>query len=281
MLDKALGFIGGGQMAEAMIKGLLAAQVTEASRITVSEPLPERRTYLAKTYPGLKLVSDNQELIDQAEIVVLAVKPQVLAAVLAEIAPAVAQKNPLIISIAAGIPLRFLESRLPQGARVIRVMPNTPALVLAGISAYTPGKHATAEDLALARTILAALGECLELPETYFDAVTGLSGSGPAFVALFIEALVDGGVRVGLPRPVAEKLALETVLGTARLMKETGKNPYEVKAMVTSPGGTTIAGVKALAQGAFSAVVMEAVEAATKRSAELSKQIVQDTQEEK
>ncbi len=281
MLDKALGFIGGGQMAEAMIKGLLAAKVTEAGHITVSEPLPERREYLTKTYPGLKLVADNQELVKEAEIVVLAVKPQVLASVLNEISPAVAQKRPLIISIAAGIPLSFLERGLPSGTRVIRVMPNTPALVLAGISAYTPGQHARTEDLALARTILGALGECIELPETYFDAVTGLSGSGPAFVALFVEALVDGGVRVGLPRPVAEKLALETVLGTARLMKETGKNPYEVKAMVTSPGGTTIAGVKALAQGAFSAVVMEAVEAATKRSAELSSQIAQDTQEEK
>ena len=272
-LEKALGFIGGGQMAEAMIKGLLSSGAIEAARISVSEPLPERRKYLAETY-GIKVLAENSALVEGAEVVILAVKPQVLGAVLAEISPSVEEVKPLIISIAAGIPLAYLEARLPRGTRVIRVMPNTPALVLAGISAYTPGQNASQEDLSLARTILAALGECLELPEVYFDAVTGLSGSGPAFVALFLEALIDGGVRVGLPRPVAERLALETVLGTTRLMKETGKNPYEIKAMVTSPGGTTIAGVKALAQGAFSAVVMEAVEAATRRSEELSHLVI-------
>ncbi len=274
-LEKRLGFIGGGQMAEAMIKGLLASKTVQPEQILVSEPLPERRDYLAKTYKVTALES-NPALVKEVEIVVLAVKPQVLAGVLEEISPVVNPSHHLIISIAAGIPLLFLERRLPEGTRVIRVMPNTPALVLSGISAYTPGQRATAEDLALAREILSALGECLELPEVYFDAVTGLSGSGPAFVALFIEALVDGGVKVGLPRPVAERLAVETVLGTAKLMKETKRDPYQLKAMVTSPGGTTIAGVKAMAEGAFSATVMEAVEAATKRSEELSKLITQD-----
>ncbi len=274
-LKKKLGFIGGGQMAEAMIKGLLASKTVQSKQILVSEPLPERRDYLAKTYKVTTL-ENNPALVKEAEIVILAVKPQVLAGVLEEIFPVVDPSHHLIISIAAGIPLLFLERRLPEGTRIIRVMPNTPALVLSGISAYTPGQRATAEDLALAREILSALGECLELPEVYFDAVTGLSGSGPAFVALFIEALVDGGVKVGLPRPVAERLAVETVLGTAKLMKETKRNPYQLKAMVTSPGGTTIAGVKAMAEGAFSATVMEAVEAATKRSEELSRLITQD-----
>ncbi len=274
-LKKKLGFIGGGQMAEAMIKGLLASKTVRAERISVSEPLPERREYLAKTYK-VTVFEKNPVLVKEVEIVILAVKPQVLGEVLEEISSVVDPSHHLIISIAAGIPLLFLERRLPEGTRVIRVMPNTPALVLSGISAYTPGQRATAEDLALAREILSALGECLELPEIYFDAVTGLSGSGPAFVALFIEALVDGGVKVGLPRPVAERLAVETVLGTAKLMKETKRNPYQLKAMVTSPGGTTIAGVKAMAEGAFSATVMEAVEAATKRSEELSRLIMQD-----
>ena len=268
--DRRLGFVGGGQMAEAIIKGLLSSGLTEAPQVFVSEPLAARREYLQKTFPGLHLLSDNRELVRQTELVVLAVKPQVMRQVLEEIAPEVKEKH-LIISIAAGIPLSFLERYLPVEARVIRVMPNTPALVLAGISAYTGGKNVSTADLELAQEFLSALGEALELPESLFDAVTGLSGSGPAFVALFLEALIDGGVKMGLPRPIAEKLALETVLGTAKLMKETQKDPYALKAMVTSPGGTTICGVKALMEKGLHAAVMEAVEQATKRSAELSR----------
>ncbi len=271
VLNKNLGFIGGGQMAEAIIKGLLAAEIISPENIIVSEPLAERRAYLGQTYPDIQIIADNKELIKRSDIVIVAVKPQVITMVLKEIALTVKETNPLIISIAAGIPLSFLESLLPKGTRVIRVMPNTPALVLAGVSAYTPGKYASSEDLTLARTILSALGECIELEETHFDAVTGLSGSGPAFVAMFIEGLIDGGVRVGLPRPVAEKLALETVLGTAKLLKEAQKNPYEIKAMVTSPGGTTISGVEVLAKGGLCGLAMEAVVAATQRSKELVK----------
>ncbi len=273
-IRKIVGFIGGGQMAEAMIKGLLSSQIIESHKIYVSEPIEERRNYLAKTY-GVKIFEKNPVLVREADIIILAVKPQVLGEVLVEISPTIDIKKHLVISIAAGIPLAFLEKHLPKGTRVIRVMPNTPALVLASISAYTPGKNATKEDLSLAKEILSALGECLELPESFFDAVTGLSGSGPAFVAIFLEALVDGGVKVGLPRPIAEKLAMQTVLGTIKLMKETRRDPYQIKAMVTSPGGTTIAGVKALARGAFSAVVMDAIEAATKRSEELSRLFAQ------
>ncbi len=271
-LKKIVGFIGGGQMAEAMIKGLLSSQTIEACKIYVSEPIQERRNYLVQAYE-VKVFERNSALVKEADIIILAVKPQVLSEVLAEISPAIEVKRHLVISIAAGISLAFLERRLPEGTRVIRVMPNTPALVLAGISAYTPGKKATKEDLDVAKEILSALGECLQLPETFFDAVTGLSGSGPAFVAIFLEALIDGGVKVGLPRPIAERLALQTVVGTIRLMKESGRDPYQIKAMVTSPGGTTIAGVKALARGAFSATVMDAIEAATKRSEELSRLI--------
>ena len=272
--DLKIGFIGGGQMAEAIIRGLLGSGKTTAEKIIVSEPLPERKRYLEETFTGLKTLADNKALVQEADLVVLAVKPQVIRHVLEEIAP-VLEKRHLLISIAAGIPLAFLERYLPQGVRVIRVMPNTPALVLAGVSAYTGGSGVSQEDLALAKEFLSALGEALELPETYFDAVTGLSGSGPAFVAAFVEGLIDAGVRVGLPRPIAEKLALETVLGTAKLMREAQKNPYELKAMVTSPGGTTIAGIKALAARGFQGAVMEAVEAATERSKELTKLVLE------
>ncbi len=270
-----IGFIGGGQMAEALIRGLLSSKRTTPEKIIVSEPLAERRRYLVETFAGLKTLADNKTLVREADLIVLAVKPQIIKQVLQEIAPLVERRH-LIISIAAGIPLAFLERYLPSKTRVIRVMPNTPALVLAGVSAYTGGQAVSPEDLALAREFLSGFGVALELPEHYFDAVTGLSGSGPAFVAAFVEALTDGGVRVGLPRPVAEKLALETVLGTAKLMLRAQKDPYALKSMVTSPGGTTIAGLKVLAKSGFNGSVMEAVEEATKRSQELSRLVLEE-----
>ncbi len=262
-------------MAEALIRGLLSSKRTTPEKIIVSEPLAERRRYLVETFAGLKTLADNKTLVREADLIVLAVKPQIIKQVLQEIAPLVERRH-LIISIAAGIPLAFLERYLPSKTRVIRVMPNTPALVLAGVSAYTGGQAVSPEDLALAREFLSGFGVALELPEHYFDAVTGLSGSGPAFVAAFVEALTDGGVRVGLPRPVAEKLALETVLGTAKLMLRAQKDPYALKSMVTSPGGTTIAGLKVLAKSGFNGSVMEAVEEATKRSQELSRLVLEE-----
>ena len=266
-----IGFIGGGQMAEALVRGILTAKVAKAREIFISEPQKERRDYLKKAY-GVIIVSENKEILAKVETVILAVKPQVLAEVLTDIAPAVEERH-LIISIAAGIPLSFLESRLPEGTRVIRVMPNTPALVLEGMSVLSPGASATEKDLDQAQQIFSAIGEALCLPEIYLDAVTGLSGSGPAYVFAFIEGLIDAGVRVGLPRPQAEKLVIQTVLGAARLAKETGKDPYQLKAMVTSPGGTTIAGLKEMEKAGFKGVLFEAVEAATRRSQELAKEV--------
>ncbi|NPA49127.1 MAG: pyrroline-5-carboxylate reductase [Thermodesulfobacteria bacterium] len=274
--DLTLGFIGGGQMAEALIRGLLKSKATSADKIIVSEPFETRQKYLSGEFPGLKAVFDNCGLVRESDFIILAVKPQIMKDVLKEISLAIDPARHLVLSIAAGIPLAFLEAFLPEKTRVIRVMPNTAALVLASISVFTGGRYTTPEDLALAEEFLKAFGDCLLLPEIYFDAVTGLSGSGPAFVAAFIEALTDGGVKAGLPRPVAERLALETVLGTAKLFRETGKNPYEVKGMVTSPGGTTICGLKALAERAFAGSVMEAVEAATNRSAELTKKVLKE-----
>ncbi len=274
--DLTLGFIGGGQMAEALIRGLLKSQSTAPERIIVSEPFEPRQKYLTREFPGLKAIFDNCGLVRESDFIVLAVKPQIMKEVLSEISLAVDPTRHLVVSIAAGIPLAFLERFLPEKTRVVRVMPNTAALVLASISAFTGGRYTTAEDLALVEEFLKAFGECLLLPEVYFDAVTGLSGSGPAFVAAFLEALIDGGVKVGLPRPVAEKLALVTLSGTAKLFQETGKNPYEIKSMVTSPGGTTICGLKALAERGFSGSLMAAVEAATERSAELTEKVLKE-----
>ncbi|WP_456434259.1 pyrroline-5-carboxylate reductase [Thermosulfuriphilus sp.] len=266
-----IGFIGGGQMAEALIKGILASGIAGTENIAVSEPLEGRRIYLRDTY-GVYVSSENREILVRTRIIILAVKPQVMARVLEEIAPEVTADH-LIISIAAGIPLSFLEGKLPEGTRVVRVMPNTPALVLEAMSVLSPGKAATEEDLDAAMNIFSAIGEALSLPEAYLDAVTGLSGSGPAYVFAFIEGLIDAGVRVGLPRPQAERLAIQTVLGAARLAKETSKDPYQLKAMVTSPGGTTIAGLKEMERAGFKGIIFEAVEAATRRSQELAEEV--------
>jgi len=265
-----VGFIGGGKMAEAILKGGLRAGIFRSEKVLVSTPGEERRAYLERTY-GVRVLFDNPEAVRRSEVVILAVKPAVLPGVLEEIREAVRGANPLLISVAAGVPLARMTDILGEETRLVRVMPNTPALVLSGVSVLCKGGGASEEDLEVAERFFSALGETFRLPEELFDAVTGLSGSGPAYVFAFVEALVDGGVLVGLPREIAERLAVSTVLGAARLMKETGGDPYRLKAMVTSPGGTTIAGLKALAERGFHGAVMEAVARATSRSRELSR----------
>jgi len=208
-------------------------------------------------------------MVAKADLVLLAVKPQMMGQVLQGLAQAVEKQ--LVISIAAGIPTYYIETRFPRPVRVVRVMPNTPALVLEGASALCAGAHATADDLALARTIFEAVGRAVVLDETAMDAVTGLSGSGPAYIFVVIEALADAGVRVGLSRDVAQLLAAQTVLGSARMVLETGKHPAVLKDMVASPGGTTIAGLHALEAGALRATLLDAVEAAAERSRELGR----------
>ncbi|WP_022852977.1 pyrroline-5-carboxylate reductase [Thermodesulfatator atlanticus] len=271
--DLNIGFIGGGKMAEAIIKGVLASKASSPKKIIVSEPNPSRREYLEKSFPGIKILADNCALVKKSDLVVLAVKPDIMEFVLREISRCINIRKNLILSIAAGIPLDLIEAYLPEGTRVIRVMPNTPALVQAAVSVYTDGHFVTDEDLALAEEFLKTFGIAIYLPEMAFDAVTGLSGSGPAFVAAFIEGLIDAGVHEGLPREVAQTLVLETILGTVKLMKEAGKNPYEIKSMVASPGGTTISGLKAMEKGAFKGVIMDTVSAATERSREITDQI--------
>ncbi|MBI5559518.1 MAG: pyrroline-5-carboxylate reductase [Deltaproteobacteria bacterium] len=267
-LQGKIGFLGGGRMAEALIKGILRAGLTDNSRIVAVDPDAERRQYLDETYAVS--TGKSQTMLVDCSVLVLAVKPQIMGLLLEECAEWLNEKH-LVISIAAGIPVSFMEERLGAACRVIRVMPNTPALVLEGASVLSPGANVTPDDMAVAGHIFSSIGKSMVLPENYLDAVTGLSGSGPAYVFHFIDALVDGGVKMGLGRQDAEMLVLQTILGSVKLALETGKHPAQLKAMVTSPGGTTIAGLHELEKAGFKAGVMNAVEAATKRSEELGK----------
>ena len=251
-------------MAEAILSRLLSQQVFAASTVLVSEPIADRRDYLAQQYQ-IQVTEDNQAAVSASEILLLAVKPQVFDLVTANLTP---NTQNTVISILAGVTIAKLEQAF-SNQPVIRVMPNTPATVGAGMTAIALGTKATDKHLKQARTIFQAVGDVVEVPESSIDAVTGLSGSGPAFIALAIEALADGGVASGLPRAIALQLATQTVLGTATLVKETGKHPGVLKDLVTSPGGTTIAGVAKLESLGFRSALIEAVKTATARSKEL------------
>jgi len=267
------GLIGGGVMGEALLSRLIAQKIYQPSDVIVSEPQAQRREVLQQQY-GVEVTGDNSQAAQVTEVLLLAVKPQILDTIISDLAALSLgdSTNPdsevIIISILAGVPLSKLESAFLHRP-VIRVMPNTPATVGAGISAIASGQAVKPDHLKLAQQILAAVGEVVEVPEYLMDAVTGLSGSGPAYVALMVEALADGGVAAGLPRAIASKLALQTVLGTAELLQQTGMHPAELKDRVTSPGGTTIAGVGTLEQAAFRSALIEAVKAACQRSKEL------------
>jgi len=265
-IEGTIGFIGTGNMGEALVRGLLRAGVAEPQKVLGSDPRDERRAFLEKTY-GIRTTPDNKQVAREAGILVLFIKPQVMERVLEEIGPTI-HADALVVSIAAGVPISAIEARLPQ-ARVIRTMPNTPALVGAGATAIAMGGHATQDDVAAARHIFESVGMTVVLDEAQMDAVTGLSGSGPAYMFLIIEALSDAGVKVGLSRHQAQALAAQTVLGSAKLLIETDEHPGRLKDMVTSPGGTAIAGLHTLEAGGLRTTLMDAVEAATKRSREL------------
>ncbi len=266
-IRETLGFVGGGQMAEALIKGLLSREFLKPGRITASDLSEDRRNHLKEAF-GINTTSENKEAVKGSEIIILAVKPQVMSIVLEDIGPVVSS-NHLVVSIVAGITTHSLEKRLPEGARVVRVMPNTPALVQAGASALCKGTAAGQGDLDIVRQILVAVGKAVVVPEALMDAVTGLSGSGPAYVFTFIEGLIDAGVREGLPRTVARELVVQTVLGAALMCRNAGKHTAELTAMVTSPGGTTAAGLHVLERAALRGILSDAVRAATERSGEL------------
>jgi pyrroline-5-carboxylate reductase len=261
-----VGFIGTGNMAEALIRGLLHAGVVGATHVIGSDPRPERCEEMKKKYK-ISVLAENIAVVQKSDILILSVKPQVMSKVLEQIAPHVHAKT-LVISIAAGIPIAAIEAKLPE-ARVIRTMPNTPALVDAGATAIAGGGRATPEDLLAAKRIFDSVGLTVTLDESQMDAVTGLSGSGPAYIFLIIEALSDAGVKVGLSRYNALALAAQTVLGSAKMLLETKEHPGQLKDMVTSPGGTAIAGLHTLEQGGLRTTLINAVEAATKRSREL------------
>jgi pyrroline-5-carboxylate reductase len=268
-LNKKIAFLGGGNMAEALIKGLLAAGTGQPAQLMATDVSAERLDYLKKTY-GIIIQKKNPDACREADVVILSVKPQVMDTVLAELAPGDDRK--LVVSIAAGITISRIEKALGEKARVIRVMPNTPALVLAGAAGIAGGKNATPDDLALAQSIFNSVGRSVVVEEKLMDAVTGLSGSGPAYVFMIIDALSDAGVKAGLARNIALELAAQTVLGAAKMVLETGEHPGRLRDMVTSPGGTTIEGLHALEKGKLRATLMNAVEAATARSKELGKQ---------
>lgn len=262
-----IGFLGAGKMATALAKGFIRAKLVTPKQMIASDPVSAAATAFAKEI-GARTTGSNSEVAQFADVLILAVKPDQVAGVLADIREHFCEKH-LMISIAAGIPIAKMEAGLGGNARVIRVMPNTPALVGASASAYALGKFARAEDGELAQKLFSAVGIAFSLREYLLDAVTGLSGSGPAYVYLFIEGLSDGGVAAGLPRDVATKLAAQTVLGAAKMVLDTGYHPGALKDMVTSPGGTTIEGLHELEKGKLRATAISAVRAATEKSRKL------------
>jgi pyrroline-5-carboxylate reductase len=270
---KSIAFLGGGNMAEALVRGLLSAKLLPPDKIRVSDVKPDRLRALREQH-GVQVFEDNAALVHGVDVVVLSVKPQAMDKILDPLAQALTREQ-LVISVAAGVPLRAMEARLPEGTRVIRAMPNTPATALAGATAIAAGAHATSEDVRIAETFFAAVGKVVTLDETLLDAVTGLSGSGPAYVMLIIEALADGGVKVGLHRDTALMLAAQTVYGSAKLLLETGEHPGRLKDMVTSPGGTAIAGLHTLESGALRKTLIDAVECASQRAETLGAQMTE------
>jgi len=276
--SKQIGFIGAGNMGEALIGGIIGSGSATPEKIVCSDVRKERLEFMSTTY-GIKTTTDNTEVASSTDIVIYAVKPQIIAAVLRETADKL-DMSKLIISIAAGVPMAAIEIALGKQLRLIRVMPNVAALVKEGATAIASGKNALKEDIDLAMSIFNSVGRTIFLKENYLmDAVTGLSGSGPAYIFLIIDALADAGVKVGLHRQDAITLATQTVLGAAKMLLETGAHPGQLKDMVTSPGGTAIAGLHNLEKGGLRTTLINAVEAATNRSKELGEIMIKNFSE--
>jgi len=264
---KTVATIGAGNMAEAILRGLLRAGY-EPSQLTAADPDAERRAHLEREL-AVRVTDSNAEAVRAGEVVILAVKPQVLEAAAASLPSAAGGGGPLYVSIIAGQPLARLRQLLGETARIVRSMPNTPALIGAGITVLAEEPATPQADLELAESVLEPIGPVLRLPERLLDAVTGLSGSGPAYVYLFIEALTEAGVREGIPPQAARALASQTTLGAARMVLETGDDPAVLRERVSSPGGTTVAGLAALEAAGLRAALFAAVRDATARSKEL------------
>lgn len=269
MLKEKIGVVGAGKIGAAIMRGIVRAGLAGKDQVMTSDVSVELRDLAVKEL-DIKATADNGALCDFADIIILAVKPQIVDSVAKEIAKKLGGKK-LLVSVAAGVPIARIEACLEKDARVVRVMPNIACVAGAGAAGFAGGSHATADDLEKVGAILNSFGVGMAVEEKYLDAVTGLSGSGPAYVLLFMEALADGGVQVGLARDVALKLAMQTVYGAAKMALESGKHLGELKDEVTSPGGTTIAGLYAMEQKGFHGIVMDAVVNATRRSQELGK----------
>lgn len=269
MLSENIGIIGAGKMGAAIIKGILKARLVDQKQLIASRPNAKLGSALAEE-TGVCCVTDNTRVVETSAIVLIAVKPQVMDSVLREIAGATTPDK-LIVSIAAGVPLARLESHLPDETHVVRVMPNTPCLVGEGATAYSGGRYADGHDLSRVGQIFSSVGIAIALEERHLDAVTALSGSGPAYVFMFVEGLVAGGIQMGLSHDVALKLAVQTVLGSTIMARDTKQHIAELRDAVTSPGGTTIAGLRALEDGAFRSTVMSAISRATERSITLGR----------
>ncbi len=266
--ERKVAFIGGGQMAEALIGGMLSAKICGSDNIRAADPDAGRREYLKGQF-GIQVSASNRAVAAWGNCVVLAVKPHVIGEVLTEISGELTET--LVVSIAAGVQISRVMECCGRQARIIRAMPNTPALVREGMTVLAVGPGVGGQDVADVRQIFGVVGKVVSVEERLMDAVTGLSGSGPAYVFLAIEALIDGGVKMGVPRDIAKVLATQTVLGAARMVMETGEHPASLKDRVASPGGTTIAGLHRLEQGGLRVTLIDAVEAATKRSQELGR----------
>lgn len=266
-ITKTIGFIGSGRMATALARGCVQSGLVPGENVLAADPSEEARKHFAQQVIGARLVADNRQLLTEAEIVVLAVKPQVMPSALADLASHTTDSH-LFVSIAAGITLEKLADLLPAG-KIVRVMPNTPCLIGYGASCYSWGRSATATEGALVQQILESVGSATQVEETMLDAVTGLSGSGPAFIYTVIEALAAGGAEMGLPPELALSLATQTTRGAAEMLLTTKNTPAELREQVTSPGGTTLAGLEMLAQRDGVGALRAAVVAATKRSAKL------------
>jgi len=273
--SKRIGFIGSGNMGEALIKGLISSGSTPCENIVCSDIREERLKVIKDTFK-INVTIDNLEVVSRSDIIIYAVKPQIMAAVLRETADSL-DMSKIIISIAAGVPMAAIESCLNKDLRLIRVMPNVAVSVQEGASAVCAGKHAREEDIQLALSIFNSVGRSIFLKENYLmDAVTGLSGSGPAYIFLIVDALADAGVKVGLSRREALFLSIQTVLGASKMLLETNAHPGELKDMVTSPGGTAIVGLHNLEMGGLRTTLINAVEAATNRSVELGNIMVKN-----
>ncbi|XP_064652785.1 pyrroline-5-carboxylate reductase 2-like isoform X2 [Lineus longissimus] len=262
------GFIGAGRIGQVLSKAIFRAGLIRPENIIASDVFDGTLNKIAEN--GIKTTKKNREVVEKSDLICIAVKPNVVVPVLKEIAPFVTERH-LFMSIAAGVTIETMEKILPKKSRVIRVMPNTPSLVKAGASVYSRGSHVIEGDAAMVAELFSSVGLCMESPEYLLDTVTGLSGSGPSYIFVAIQALADGGVKMGLPRDISLKLAAQTAMGAAKMVLDTGKHPEELKDAVCSPAGTSIAAIHSLEKNGFRGALIDAVEAATKRSAELGK----------